>query len=80
MTHKKKDLRNIIEITRDDNFGIDSNKSEEPQPGPSGYKRPNLESSTSPPKKNKKKNQMTVKMSVININFVYITFNKSYTK
>merc|ERR1712121_7368 len=46
---KRKELRNMIEETRDENFGIYCNKSEEPQAGPSGYKRPISESSTSPP-------------------------------
>ena len=45
----------MIEETRDENFGIYCNKSEEPQAGPSGYKRPISESSTSPPKKKEKK-------------------------
>ena len=52
---KRKELRNMIEETRDENFGIYCNKSEEPQAGPSGYKRPISESSTSPPKKKEKK-------------------------
>ena len=52
---KRNDKRNEIEIIRDTTFGIYCNKSEEPQPGPSGYKRPHSESSTSPPKKVKKK-------------------------